>query len=109
VERTEGKRFRKYPSLHTTTQAGKVGGMNTVKAKIEDNTVQKVYNAKVYIAPKLKADKRIGEARLTLLHELRENLYFQNQGRMTKTLAHKKANAHMKQDWNYAKRGLVRT
>lgn len=100
VEHTEGREFKKVPTVKGTTR---YGGTNTLDATVEGKKVVKVHSASVSLSKHLKTPKGRDWGKVVLIHELRENL--NNQHRLaSERHRHKQAQKHEKNDKRWLKR-----
>ena len=110
VEKSEKKKFKRKPTLHYAEMIG-------TNATHESTTSgDKVKSAKItmglHVLSTNKKKPFTNKGKVVLLHELRENLYIQNnpKSRSIKTAKnpyHKKANTHRTRDSSNVRKGLI--
>jgi hypothetical protein len=100
VEHQEGMKFKRKPTLGVY-RGDDDASKNIVKRERQGNKVLRVVSARVELHPAVLASnkKALTKAgKTTLLHELRENLYYQNIGRISDKRAHKLAQVKWRKD-----------
>jgi len=121
VERTGGMKFKKKPTFHMSTQTRtkhrktKLLGYNLIRliARKKDGKIVDVIKPRIFIHRSLMTKRKAHERAAVALHELRENLYFQNiktkkqVRKMTQGRIHRKVERYTRKDEAYINR-LVR-
>lgn len=104
VERSEGLKFKRKP--HLVAKSDKyAAGTNWVERDREGKKVTKVHSATVGLSPTICSNRKklTQHGKVTLLHELRENIHYQNKVEPSKTV-HRQAAIHRKEDEKYARK-----
>ena len=104
VERSEGLKFKRKPTLGVYKGNKEVAGENYVRRERQGGNVTRVVSARVMLSPVVLSSTKKGltrEGKATLLHELRENVHYQNKGSESEKRVHRSAQSHRREDLRF--------